>query len=171
MTDIWKDIEDFEGLYQVSNTGKVKSLITDRILKPGISSSGYHSVSLRKGGETFQNSIHRLVGKTFISNPDNLSEINHVNNIRSDNRAENLEWVTRQENVQHSIVYGDVLNAEPRKDNTSGVNGVTKNKYGRWVVRVGFKNKRIYLGVYDTFEEAKKIRLDAVEKIKKEVIL
>ena len=167
--EVWKDIEGFEGRYMISDKGRVKSLVTNRILKHGLSKSGYHGVSLRIDGTTRQFQVHRLVGQAFIPKQNDNLEINHINNRRGDNRVENLEWVTRKENVVHSIKYGNVLNANPRKDNTSGINGVTKNDRGKWVARIGFEGERIYLGIYDDFEEAKEARLQAEKKIKESV--
>ena len=77
MEEIWKDIEGYEGLYQISNLGRVKSLKTNKILKYCISKTGYAYSSLTKNKIIKQNSVHRLVAKAFISNPDNLEEINH----------------------------------------------------------------------------------------------
>ncbi len=111
----WKDIEGYEGYYQVSNLGNVKSLgryvnnphggkryIRERILKP-FNKKGYLYVDLLK---IKQHRIHRLVAAAFIDNKDDSAEVNHINGIKNDNRVENLEWCTRSENMKHSYKTG-----------------------------------------------------------------
>lgn len=110
----WKDIDGYEGYYQISNLGRVKSLErkvvgyygADRTLKERIKSlqksDGYLTVSLSKNGKNKRYKIHRLLAKAFIPNPENKKCINHKNGIKTDNRIENLEWVTRKENLQHA---------------------------------------------------------------------
>lgn len=90
---IWKDIPGYEGLYKVSNTGKVFSCVTNRELSVIQKKDGYTCISLcDKDHNKKQYRIHQLVAKAFISNPNNLPMINHKNEIKNDNRVENLEW-------------------------------------------------------------------------------
>lgn len=115
MREVWKDIPGFEGKYQVSNLGRVKSLARirwkrgfayqypERILKPIYNPNGYAKVSLHYEGRATQVSIHRLVADVFIPNPEEKAQVNHKNGDRADNRAENLEWMTPLENTRHSI--------------------------------------------------------------------
>lgn len=108
MNEVWKDIKGFVGIYQVSNLGNVKSLeryvnnghqlVNEKVLKPIINSLGYAKVTLYKDGKRKIFSVHRLVAEAFIPNPENKPCIDHVNCIRSDNRLENLRWVTHSEN-------------------------------------------------------------------------
>lgn len=88
--EIWKDIDGYKGLYQISNLGRVKSLRQNRIMKPSSNEKGYLRVGLTKNKEYKTVKVHRLVAIAFISNPHNKSEINHINNIRNDNRAGNF---------------------------------------------------------------------------------
>lgn len=100
--ETFKDIIGFEGLYQISNQGRVKSLYTNKILKLSLGGRGYYLVKLAKNGIKKTFSVHRLVIKQFIPNPDNKGDVNHINGIKTDNRIENLEWMTRSENMLHS---------------------------------------------------------------------
>lgn len=101
MEEIWKDIKGFEGLYQVSNLGRVKSLKKDIIMKPSKHREGYLYYILRKQGrKTFK--AHRLVAITFIPNPESKPEVNHKDGNKKNNSADNLEWLTRSENAIHA---------------------------------------------------------------------
>ena len=105
--EIWKDIEGFEGYYQVSNMGRVKSLNyrrtgKEKILKGYDNGYGYLRVMLSKEGKNKQYRINRLVAQAFIENPDNLPEVNHKDKVRTNNCVDNLEWCTTQYNVEYS---------------------------------------------------------------------
>jgi hypothetical protein len=112
----WKDIKGFEGMYQVSNIGNVKSLdrivwngkvhhlLKGRIMKPkGVK---YNEIHLCKDNKIKKCYIHRLVAEAFISNPHNKPQVNHLNGLHTDNRIENLEWCTSKENNQHAWANG-----------------------------------------------------------------
>lgn len=103
MEEIYKDVIGYEGLYEVSNQGNVKSLKRNKILSPGIVNGGYFTVVLCKNGEVKHYRVHRLVAEAFIPNPARLPEINHINKDKTDNRAENLEWCDRQYNIDYSL--------------------------------------------------------------------
>ena len=117
--EIWKDIKGYEGLYQVSNLGNVRSLPHSteihrngavfktlkqgQALKPLVRRHGYLGVQLYgRGGHTTKNmrtlSVHRLVAEAFIDNPNGYEEVNHINEIKTDNRVDNLEWCTHKQN-------------------------------------------------------------------------
>lgn len=106
MNEVWKDVKGYEGLYQVSNLGRVKSIKRDLVMVPHKRQHGYLGVQLHgKGGHPKRNfktfSVHRLVAEAFVPNPGNKPEVNHINEDKTDNRAENLEWATRVENCNH----------------------------------------------------------------------
>ena len=114
MSEEWRDVVGYEGLYQVSSEGRVKSLERkvphcsggerikkERILKPGVRSKGYLFVVLCAGGKSRMFSVHRLVCQAFHDNPENKLDVNHINENKTDNRACNLEWSTRKENCNH----------------------------------------------------------------------
>lgn len=119
MKEIWKPISGFEGLYEVSNMGYVRSV--DRIVKRGncfekrkshlmsaVASDGTHGysyVNLYMNGKTYPKRVHRLVAEAFIPNPENKPCIDHINTIRNDNNVENLRWVTYKENALNNITY------------------------------------------------------------------
>lgn len=111
MMEIWKDIKNYEGLYQVSNLGNVKSLPkmhgirkgNEKILKPTINSKGYLRVQLSKNKSIKQCLVHRLVAETFIENIDNLPQINHIDKNKLNNKIDNLEWCSCQYNIDYSL--------------------------------------------------------------------
>ena len=103
MTDeIWCPIKGYEGLYEVSDQGMVKSIGygKERILKPA-RNTGYLQVNLWKNGEMKTYRVHRLVAKTFIPNPNNLQEINHKDENKENNSVLNLEWCDRKYNINY----------------------------------------------------------------------
>lgn len=101
--EIWKDIAGYEGLYKVSNLGRVKSLNyrktgKEQILTPCKTANEYLRVSLYKNCISKQHLIHRLIAQTFIENPENLPEVNHIDEDKTNNCVSNLEWCDRKYN-------------------------------------------------------------------------
>lgn len=108
--EIWKDVVGYEGLYEVSNLGNVRSVDFQgkkriRLLKQATIGDGYLHVNLCKNGVHKTGYTHRLVAQAFISNPERKPVVDHINTIRTDNRLENLRWVTQRENVNHPITH------------------------------------------------------------------
>jgi hypothetical protein len=104
--EVWRNIEGYEGLYQVSNIGRVKSLKgeIEKMISISIKETGYHRVTLIKDSVCKRKYVHVLVAEAFIGKSD--LEVNHINGIKSDNRVENLEWVTKSDNIKHAYKIG-----------------------------------------------------------------
>jgi len=109
--EIWKDVIGYEGLYQVSDYGNIKSLprlgvVRSRLLKHLIMPRGYHSVRLYSNGSNKQFLVHRLVAMSFLLNELGKPEVNHIDSDVNNNKLNNLSWCTREENVNHSFRSG-----------------------------------------------------------------
>ena len=139
MEEVWKDIEGYEGLYQVSNYGRIKSLSRidarghkrkEKILKLIHDKDGYLLVNLYKNNKVKIHSVHRVVAQAFIPNPDNLPEVNHkIDNFehRSDNRVENLEWCTHEYNCNYGT-RNEKLSESNKGKNSKKVKCITTNE-------------------------------------------
>lgn len=138
MQEIWKDIKGYEGLYQVSNYGQIKSLRTwvgrkyiqrEKILKIRLEKEGYYKCSLRKNGKLKSFWVHRLVAQAFICNTNNYSCVNHIDENKTNNCVENLEWCTHSYNNNygnHNKKISKRLRNNPqisRKINQYDING------------------------------------------------
>lgn len=116
----WKDIEGFEGLYTISNTGLIKSYLfkVPRPLKPSLA-RGYKKVTLSLNGKLFYETVHRLVAQAFIQNPENKPCVNHKDGNKLNNHVNNLEWCTHQENHIHAFKIG--LRVSAKGEDVNGV--------------------------------------------------
>jgi len=159
--EVWKDISGYEGFYQVSNLGRVKSLartairggrpyrIKEKILSPYIGAWGYRIANFKKGDGHHWHRVSVLVAKEFVSNPDKLPVVNHKDRVRTNDVPHNLEWTTDRENATH----GQLL----RKQKSSKFTGVCWDKsISRWVARIRIGDKRIRLGSFNNEEDASK---------------
>lgn len=122
MEEIWKDVEGYEELYQVSSLGRVKSSRRkgseiDKILKGSIDKDGYVIVTLCNYGVEKKIRVHRLVAKAFILNLETKPQVNHIDGIKTNNCVNNLEWATSYENVKHARDKGLMMHNSLRKRN------------------------------------------------------
>lgn len=183
MNDIWKDIQGYEGLYQVSNKGNVRSLdrwidrenqpgyfLKGKVLRPRTGKNGYKYVVLSKNGERRTLTVHRLVASVFLSNPNGFNVVNHIDGEKTNNEAYNLEWCSYSDNTLHAIKEGLIdhkknektmrSQTRQKKNNTSGTKGVYFNKkLKKWMAYIKVNYKMLYLGVYENKEDAIKARL------------
>lgn len=104
----WKDVMEFNGLYEISNTGLVKSnhKRKSKLLKLVEDTDGYLFVCLRKNNKNHNRRVHRLVAEHFLRSPSNDGQVNHIDGNKKNNSAKNLEWVTPAENTAHAITNG-----------------------------------------------------------------
>lgn len=159
MKEIWKDIPSYEGMYQVSNLGRVKSLsreilkngkhpfiCKEKIIKNCLNTGGYYYVGLSKNSKTISRTVHQLMAEAFLNhNPCGMNLIvDHINNNKLDNRVENLQIVTNRFNTSKDI-----------KNKTSKYTGVSwEKRRSKWVVRIRINQKYLHLGYFLNEEDA-----------------
>lgn len=109
MHEEWRPINGFEGLYEISSYGRVKSFKSHpsgKILKPNLDSNGYPKISLSKKGAKKDTTVHRLVAEAYLPRADGKTCVNHIDGNKANNRLDNLEWCTYSENIKHAIRTG-----------------------------------------------------------------
>lgn len=169
----WVDINGFEGLYRVSNTGKVRSVprrsknngsysgyvtVKSKELKQTVNRHGYHVITLYKSGVRYFKIVHRLVAESFIYNPNNYKEVNHIDMNKSNNNVANLEWCDREYNINHMY---------KNKNTSSKYKGVSFDKNRKlWQSYVDINKKRLSLGRFETEEDANQYRLNFIKQLK-----
>tara|TARA_R110000737_G_C14273842_1_gene430990 strand:- start:4 stop:489 length:486 start_codon:yes stop_codon:yes gene_type:complete len=150
MKEVWKSIEGYEGLYEVSNLGRVKSVFysksKDKILKSNVDSTGYLCLNLCKNKKQIKVHIHRLLAINFLNHtPCGMKlVVDHINNIKTDNRLENLQIITHREN-----------SSKDRVGMYSKLTGVRWYKNSnKWASVIGVSGKKKHLGMFNTELEA-----------------
>ena len=167
----WIDIKEYEGQYQISDTGLVKSLqreafnghkmykLKERILKQNPVGAGYLTVTLSSDSKVKRFYTHQLVASHFIQKPEgSYIVVNHIDGIKTNNNLSNLEWTTQSKNISHSYDTG-----LRHKSSESGYKGVRAMNNG-FMARIRRDNKTIYVGTYDTKEKAYDAYIKAVAK-------
>ena len=173
----WRDIAGYEGLYQVSSDGKVRSV--KKLVVRGNNSSyykkeqdikatdngyGYLIVSLNKNAIRKNHYVHRIVAEAFIPNPDNKAQVNHLDHNRKNNNVDNLEWVTCAENIRYSAHLQKKPRLNGKKTDKKMGTGI-RLKNGKYEVYICHK----YLGRYLELEDAQKVRDEYVKEYYHEV--
>ena len=152
--ELWKPISGYEGIYEVSSLGRVRSLdrvvvdyrgieksVGGKILKPGVTNKGYYIVSLNSVDKRHTLTVHRLVANAFVPNLDNKPQVNHINGIKTDNRICNLEWLTNEENMKHAINNG-LANKGGRKKGSQNKKITICSKKSNNVVPMSIEERR-----------------------------
>lgn len=177
MNEIWRDIEGYEGLYQVSNLGRVKrlerksphdrrggiSILQEKILSPTDNGNGYKIISFRVPGSRKNYYVHRLVAQAFVANPRNVDYVNHIDRNRENNSADNLEWCTQAENIAHSAEYMRKPRAKCKPTNT-GEKYIRRRVERRGLIR--FRVDIHGVGIcrnFKTLEEAIRFRNEVMQ--------
>lgn len=149
--DHWKPSPIYPDKYFVSDKGEVYSVKAGRILKPRITKYGYYQYSLSKQGKIVDAKAHRLVALAFIPNPENKPHIDHINTIKTDNRVENLRWVTPYENAHNPITLRATrIDAKSKLPLLTEAN--IKRRYGGSLTEV-YKDG-VFMGVFDSQNKA-----------------
>ena len=151
--EIWKNLDGFDIMYQVSNFGRIKN--EKRIIPQYLDKDGYCLIHLSFENKTKLFRVHRLIAKCFIDNEYNKKQVNHKNSNPSDNQIKNLEWVSASENNCHKFI---------GKKTSSIYRGVTLMKDvkndNKWLSQIQINHKKIHLGMFKTEEEAYLKRLE-----------
>lgn len=148
----WLDVLGYEGLYQISDLGRVKSLGNNATKKEKMlvlcpNKTGYIVVQLSRNGKPKPHYVHRLVAINFIPNPENKPEVNHIDKDKRNNRKINVEWNTKIENIFHSL-------PDERTSIYVGVTLDSRRVVHRWRASISIKGNRLSLGSFDTELEA-----------------
>lgn len=167
MQEEWIDIESLKGSYQINRSGIIKSLarnvirkngvpnrVLEKVLKPRkVHSSGYVILNLNHFGKSVSCRLHRLLAETFIPNPQNLPDVNHIDGNKSNNDISNLEWVSTRENSTHAFLM---------RKKTSQYSGVSwSSAKSKWCSHIKVNGKHMNLGYFLDEENARKAYLDA----------
>lgn len=158
MKEIWKDIIGFEGIYEISNLGRIRRIKTGRILSTRRSDGWYITVTLYKDKKRYGKSLHRLVSEAFISNPDNLPEVNHRDEDKTNNRVDNLEFCDHKYNVNYGTIKDRIRNTRLKNGHINEeYSGLYKKSYGKKY----YQNHK-----EDRIEYGKKYREEHKEELK-----
>lgn len=132
--EVFVFVPGYSNGYMVSNAGRVLSLKSASEIRPFKCRNGYYSVSLRNGKAKHNRLVHRLVAAAFVPNDERLPEVNHINGDKTDNRAENLEWCTRKQNMEHASENG-LLHTPKRMAHLDDITRIAADNHKRPVIR------------------------------------
>lgn len=167
--ELWKAIPDYEGQYEVSNNGRIRSierfvqfngtlsLVKGKPKKTRTDSYGYQVVSLSKNGKEKTMKVHRLVALAFIPNPENKPFIDHINCIRNDNRVENLRWVTFKENSNNNLTIKHLKNSQTQERIKRQIEALRKRNSKNAPIHIfQYTKEGEFVAEYDTIGDAHK---------------
>jgi hypothetical protein len=153
----WEIIEENDN-YAISSFGNIKNLNSGNFLKPTINRYGYYQVNLFRNGKYKTRLMHRLVAQSFLENPYNKLEVDHIDCDRLNNNLNNLRFATREENSQNCKIVVS--------KNTSGVKGVSfSKKLNKWHAQITKDGVKLHLGYYKNLEDAKQIRIKKAKEL------
>lgn len=167
INEIWKEIPELDGKYSISSLGRVrrnqfeivdsnnkKFVKKSKLMAINDNGNGYKQLMIQVKYKRQVFYIHRLVAQLFLNNPENKEQVNHIDSDRSNNRVDNLEWVSIQENMTHAV-----LNRSKSKSK-SGYIGIKRADTisEKWCARITYLKKEIYIGIFNTIEDAVKAR-------------
>ena len=147
----WKEIEGYGGRYQISDHGRVWNATAQRMMKPQLKKTGYYSVNLLKpNGKVVTERVHRLVALYFCLKPDGCNVVNHLDCIKTNNRASNLEWTTISGNTKHCFEHNAAFRQLVHDNSIKGAN--------KTILTLEVKDKDGYLvGVYKGYQETARL--------------
>ena len=137
MPELWLPVREYEGLYEVSDHGRVRGPKGD--VKPKPTNSGYHRTEFWRKGQRRRPSLHRVVAQTFVANPDEKPQVNHLDGNKLNNKASNLEWCTASENMIHAVMLHNrtgenVSTSKLKSDEVIAIRVLlTKGVPGQWI--------------------------------------
>lgn len=149
MQENWKSVAGYEGLYEVSDLGRVRNAKSGRMLKPCRHKLGYMSVMLYKEKEPRRHNIHRLVAMAFIDNPNGFGVVNHIDENKANNKVDNLEWCSVEHNMRHGTL-------QERLSNMRGHDGRNKKPVAQ--IREDGQVVKIFESVAQASRETKTAR-------------
>lgn len=161
MNEVWKPIAGYEGLYEVSNLGRVRKISGNapKMIAVTDNGHGYKIVGINDGHGRKNHYVHRLVAAAFVPNPNNLPTVDHIDHNRENNNACNLRWMTQGDNVRHSASIMSKPRMKPMTN--TGERYISRQKRdGRYRLTI----RRHQIGTYKTINDAKAVR-DAILKI------
>ena len=134
LSELFAFIPGYSNGYMVSSLGRILSFKRSVEIRPFKQKNGYLAVSLHDGKTSHNELVHRLVAKAFVPNEKSMPEVNHINGDKTDNRAENLEWCTREQNMAHAAATG-LLNTAKRMDHLDNMTRIAAKSHKRPVIR------------------------------------